>query len=236
MEIVLIEGYEFIKLDLGGANAVFSTGKNGLDFNKNADEGRKNIENIKKWFGVNEVGFLNQTHSDNVYIYNGKVEDGDALITNKESAAVGVFTADCVPILLYDKASKVVAAIHSGWRGTFSCIVSKTIEEMKKKYGTRSENLVVCIGPHIHQCCYEVSEELIEKFKNSEVYKEVDIAKGRMLSMVECITHQLDTKGVRKENINHINLCTLCSNEIELHSYRKNTNAYKRLFSFIFIK
>lgn len=236
MEIVSIEGYEFIKLDLGGANAVFSTGKNGLDFNKNTSEGRKSIENIKKWFDVNEVGFLNQTHSDDVYIYNGKVEDGDALITNKESAAVGVFTADCVPILLYDKASKVVAAIHSGWRGTFSCIVSKTIEKMKKVYGTKSENLAACIGPHIHQCCYEVSDELIEKFKNSEVYKDVDIAKGRMLSMAKCITHQLDISGVRKENIHHINLCTLCSDEFELHSYRKSINEYKRQFSFIFIR
>ena len=171
MEIVLIDGYEFIKIDLEGANAVFSTAKNGLDFNKNTDEGRKNIENIKKWFDVSEVGFLDQTHSDNVYIYNGKVEEGDALITNKESTAVGVFTADCVPILLYDKANKVVAAIHSGWRGTFSCIVSKTIDEMKKKYGTKSQDLVAYIGPHMHQCCYEVSEELIDKFKNSEVYK-----------------------------------------------------------------
>lgn len=197
MEIVLIEDYEFIKIDLEGASVVFSTAKNGLDFNKNTDEGRKNIGNIKKWFGVNEVGFLNQTHSNDVYVYSGKVEEGDALITNKKSTAIGVFTADCVPILLYDKANRVVAAIHSGWRGTFSCILSKTIDDMKKLYGTKSENLLAYIGPHMHQCCYEVSEELIEKFKDSEVYKEVDVAKGRMLSMLKCIIHQLDIKGVK---------------------------------------
>ena len=57
-----------------------------------------------------------------------------------------------------------------------------------------------------------------------------------MLSMAKCITHQLDIKGVRKENIQDINLCTFCNDEFELHSYRKNTNKYGRLFSFIFMK
>lgn len=234
MEIISVKGYEFIKIDLEGAYAIFSTAKNGLDFDKNTDEGRRNIENINKWFGVNEVGYLSQTHSDNVYIYNGEIQEGDALITNRESVAIGIFTADCVPVLLYDKENRVAAAIHSGWRGTFSCIVSKTINEMKKLYETKAENLVAYIGPHIHQCCYEVSEELIERFKNAEIYKGVDVTKGRMLSMVDCITHQMVVDGIKRENIQDIDICTLCNNEFKLHSYRKNANG--RLFSFIFMK
>ena len=65
-----------------------------------------------------------------------------------------------MPILLYDKANNVIAAVHSGWKGTFSCILLKTIDDMEKKYGTKPKDLVVCIGPHMHQCCYEVGEEL----------------------------------------------------------------------------
>ena len=236
MERVLIGGYKFIKVNLGGAEAVFSTGKNGLDFNKNTEEGQNNIQNIKEWFGVKKVGFLNQIHSDCVITYDGEVKEGDALITNKKNNAIGVFTADCVPILLYDKQSSAIAAVHSGWRGTFSCILLKTIEEMEKVYGTRAEDLVVYIGPHMHQCCYEVSEEIIDQFKNSEVYKGLDLANGRMLSMTNCIFHQLRIKGVDEDNINDLNICTFCNTEYELHSYRKSTNKYGRMFSFIYTK
>lgn len=235
MERVIIEGYEFVKMNLGGAEAVFSTGKNGLDFNKGTEEGRKNIENIKKWFSVKKVGFLDQIHSDYVFDYDGKLEEGDSLITNKKKIAIGVFTADCVPILLFDKCNKAIAAIHSGWKGTFSCILSKTIDDMGKKYGTKGEDLVACIGPHMHQCCYEVGEELVDKFKNSETYGELNIFNGRNLSMTKCIIHQLEVKGIKKENINELNICTSCNSEYELHSYRKNKNA-GRMFSFVLLK
>lgn len=236
MEKVLIDNYEFIKVSLDGAVAVFSTGKNGLDFNKNTEEGQKNIKNIKKWFDVKEVGYMNQVHSDCVITYDGEVKEGDALITNKENTALGVFTADCVPILLYDKKNKAIAAIHSGWRGTFSCIALKTIERMEKQYGTKAEDLVAYIGPHMHQCCYEVSVEIIKQFKNHDIYKGVELSDGRMLSMTKCIFHQLRTKGLKEENIKDLNICTFCDKEYELHSYRKSTNKYGRMFSFIFLK
>lgn len=235
MEKVLIEGYEFIKIDLGGAEFFFSTAKKGLDFNKNTEEGKKNINNIKKWFDIKKVGFLYQIHSDYVFEYNGILKEGDALITNKKETAIGVFNADCVPILLFDKYNNAVAAIHSGWKGTFSCIISKTIDDMTQKYGTKASDLVAYIGPHIHQCCYEVGEELVDKFKNSETYKELDIFNGRKLSMTKCIIHQLEAKGVKEESIHELNICTFCNNEYELHSYRKNKNA-GRMFSFIYLK
>ncbi|MCT8976902.1 peptidoglycan editing factor PgeF [Clostridium sp. CX1] len=236
MERILVDGYEFIKVDLNGATAVFSTGKQGLDFNKNTEEGLRNIENIKKWFQLTEVGYMSQIHSNSVITYNGEIKEGDALVTNEESTAVGVFTADCVPILIYDKRNKAIAAIHSGWRGTFSCIALKTVEIMEKQYDTKAEDLVVYIGPHMHQCCYEVSEEIIDEFRNQDIYKDLDLSEGRMLSMLKCIIYQLRIKGVREENIKDLNICTFCNKEYELHSYRKSTNKYGRMFSFIFLK
>lgn len=236
MERILIDDFEFIKVDLGGATAIFSTGKSGLDFNKNTEEGLRNIEGIKNWFKLKEVGYMNQIHSDSVIVYDEQIREGDALITNEENTAVGIFTADCVPILLYDKRNKAIAAIHSGWRGTFSCIVLRTIESMEKQYGTKAEDLVAYIGPHMHQCCYEVSNEIIEQFKNHDIYKGIDISKGRMLSMTKCIIHQLRTKGVKEENIKDLDICTFCNEEYELHSYRKSTNKYGRMFSFIYLE
>jgi YfiH family protein len=235
MREVFIEGYKFIKISLEGAEMIFSTAESGLDFNKNFPNGKKNLENIKKWFGVKEVGFLEQIHSDNILNYDGKIEEGDALIAHKKNLAVGVFTADCVPILLYDKNKSVIAAVHSGWKGTFNCILLKTIERMEKQYGTEAKDLVVSIGPHIHQCCYEVGIDLVDKFKNLEVYKDVDISSGRYLSLKKCILHQLNLKNVDKNNIKDLSICTFCNKNYKTHSYRKNKNG-GRLFSFIYFK
>ena len=73
-----------------------------------------------------------------------------------------MFTADCVPVILVDKENEAIAAIHSGWKGTFSSIVTETILRMKEEYNSKAENIVAYIGPHIRQCCYEVSEDLKE--------------------------------------------------------------------------
>ncbi|MBC2578993.1 peptidoglycan editing factor PgeF [Clostridium sp. DJ247] len=235
MEKVLIDNYEFIKISLSGAEVVVSTAKNNLSFNKATDEGIKNLENIKKWFGVENIGYLHQVHGNDVVLYDYKTEEGDALITNKFNTAIGVFAADCTPILLYDKVNKVVAAVHSGWRGTFSGVLTDTISKMEKIYGSKGENLIICIGPHIHECCYEVSEELIHKFKQSSTYNNINISNGRKLSMKKCIMHQLLDKGICKQNIYDMNICTFCNDEYLMHSYRKNNNG-GRLFSFIYLK
>ncbi len=122
-----------------------------------------------------DVEYLQQIHSDKTYMYNKyyeniKDEEGDAIITIEKNVAVGVFTADCVPIIIVNEEKKVVAAVHSGWKGTFNSIVVNTINKMKEEYNINVANTKVYIGPHIRQCCYEVSEELKEKFiRNTRV-------------------------------------------------------------------
>ena len=128
MENLIIEGYEFITEDLDTAKVVFTTAENDFNSNVYSPQGKENIENIKKWFGINNVAYADQVHSDLVRIYDGIVHEGDAIITDKAKVAAGVFTADCVPVIIYDIELKVSAAIHSGWRGTYNQIVSKTIE------------------------------------------------------------------------------------------------------------
>ncbi|AWI03920.1 peptidoglycan editing factor PgeF [Clostridium drakei] len=235
MEELRIENCKFIKVSLEGAEMVFSTAEGGLDFNKNSSHGKKNLQNIKKWFGVNEVGFLNQTHSDKIVEYKNEIEEGDALITDKKNTAIGVFTADCVPVLLYDKNKKAIAAVHSGWKGTFDCILLKTIEKMEQQYGTKCEDLIVYIGPYIHECCYEVHYDLIDKFKGLEIYKDVNICNGRYLSLGKCILHQLNLKNIDKNNVKDLDICTFCSTEYKTHSYRRDKNK-GRLFAFIYLK
>lgn len=120
-----------------------------------------------------------QTHSDVVY----RIEDNflkknseerqallegvDALITNLRGHCIGISTADCIPILLYDPIHQAIAAIHAGWRGTVARIVQKTIAAMTKAFDTEAENLKAIIGPGISQAAFEVGNEVYEAFQQA---------------------------------------------------------------------
>jgi YfiH family protein len=126
-----------------------------------------------------QIIFPYQTHSDCVKTINADflqlsesnktvyLDGVDALITNLAQVCIGVTTADCVPILIYDKVNKVVAAVHAGWRGTCSRIVQKTIDLMRVTYGTEPENVFASIGISISPDVYSVGEELISEFENN---------------------------------------------------------------------
>ncbi|MCY6959449.1 peptidoglycan editing factor PgeF [Clostridium brassicae] len=236
MGIVNIESYKFLQCIESGAEIFFSTAESGLDFNKSTKEGLQNIENIKKWFQVSEVGYLNQVHSDLVHIYSRQIQDGDALITSKKGVAIGVFSADCVPIIIFDKKNKVAAAVHSGWRGTIKCICINAINRMIGEFNTSVEDLSIYIGPHNQSCCYEVSEELINEFKSLSLYKNFNIAEGRNLNLQKCILIQLNSLGVKDDQVKTLDICTFCNKDYSMYSYRKNREKSGRMFSFIFLK
>ncbi|ERI92836.1 hypothetical protein HMPREF1982_01993 [Clostridiales bacterium oral taxon 876 str. F0540] len=235
MEHFQINNYDFITTSNKNAKFVFSTAKGDLNFNINEKCGKYNLLRLKEWFDINEVGYLNQIHSSLIYDYDNKVYEGDALITDKRKTAIGVFTADCVPVLIYDKKIDVIAAVHSGWKGTISGIVINTINKMKKDYNCCASDLVVCIGPHNRLCCYEVGEELIDLFNENELFKNKDIIINNKLDLEKCIIEQLLSAGVLRENIESIKICTFCDENIPLHSYRKQKQQSGRLFSFIYL-
>ena len=221
---------------------VFSTAKQGKNFNRHTEDGRKTLDNLKNEFEVEEVLYLRQIHSDKIVSYKCQDKDefiemeADAIITKTKNVAAGVFTADCVPILLVDEKKKICAAIHSGWKGTFNSITKKTINKLKQEYKSDEGDIKVFIGAHIRKCCYEVSEELKEKFINEKQIDENKLFNQRNLSLEECILNDLREEGIDENNIISLNLCTNCTEEIKLHSYRKSKGDYGRLFSFIILK
>lgn len=232
---------DFLEIDLDSIKVAFSTAEMDRSFNRHNDVGVKNLESIIEDFKISDVMYLQQVHSDKVYVYNNdydniKDEEGDAIITKEKNVAVGVFTADCVPIIIINEEAKVVAAVHSGWKGTFNSIVVKTIKKMIEEFNINIESTKIFIGPHIRQCCYEVSEELKEKFIKSTGIEEGKLFEGRNLSMEECILKDLRDIGIDEENIFSLDLCTHCENDIKLHSYRGTSGTYERLFSFAYIK
>ncbi len=123
--------------------------------------------------------FANQTHSANIYKVTkedvGKgayscedaICDCDALYTREKNILIGVFTADCVPILLYDKAQGIIAAIHSGWKGTAQSITKKMLDVLKYDEDSEMQDIYAYIGPSIDFFSYEVGEDVVEELKKT---------------------------------------------------------------------
>ena len=136
----------------------------------------------------------------------------DALITDRPGLAVGVRTADCVPILLYDPEKRVVAAVHAGWRGTVQMIPLKTVSAMQQKYGCRPEDIKVAIGPSIGRDSFQVGEEVVENFKTmgfplDEIWffnkgkGSSPMYHGHHINLVRANEWILSQAGIRKANI-----------------------------------
>lgn len=245
MNSIHIENFErkrdLLVLDNDKSEVVFSTAEENRSFNRNTEEGICALESIKKDFNVDEVIYIKQIHSDKVLNYDGQIDfienEGDAIITNKRNVAVGVFTADCVPVIAINEVDGVIGAIHSGWRGTFDSITKKTLNKMTDLFKVDHKNTKIYIGAHIRKCCYEVSEDLKEKFiKEKNDISEYILFNNRNLSLKECIIKDALDSGVLENNIYDFDSCTYCEDKIKLHSYRKSNGSYGRLFSFALLK
>lgn len=142
------------------------------------EQNRKSLANCLE-IDVNKLIVPHQIHSDcsriiaNEYfklpanIREQIIEGVDAVMTNELNVCIGVSTADCIPILLYDTKHHAAAAIHAGWRGTVKHIVQKTIKEMGIVYQTKPQELQAVIGPGISLQNFEVGDEVYEQFANA---------------------------------------------------------------------
>lgn len=103
--------------------------------------------------------------------------EADAIMTDRPGIFIGVRTADCIPVLLYDCANHAACAVHAGWRGTVKRIAGKAVKAMQKAYGTQPETLRAVIGPGISMQSFEVGEEVYRAFIEAgftEIYHRQD--------------------------------------------------------------
>ncbi|MCL6453058.1 MAG: peptidoglycan editing factor PgeF [Alicyclobacillus sp.] len=147
----------------------------------------------------------------------------DALVTNEPGLTLVVLTADCVPILFHDPVRRVVAAAHSGWRGTVSHIAVKVVERMSAEFGSRPEDLRVALGPSIRRCCYEVDEAVAGPVRAAFGEKPLVARHGSeeryWLSLQACIRMDLLNASVLDAHIDDVGVCTACHRE-HLFSHR----------------
>ena len=111
---------------------------------------------------------LKQIHSDIIFTAeanaNGRLGEGDALISNQPGLMLGVRTADCEPILLVDPKQRAIAAVHAGWRGTADEILPKVVRRLMLEFKSDPADILAAIGPAIGECCYEVGPEVASRF------------------------------------------------------------------------
>ena len=156
----------------------YSTGRYG-EFNINrycgdSDEAiRKNREALCRLLDITDDRLLmpHQVHKAEIAVIGEQLdvdlEGYDALMTNVEEVCIGVSTADCIPVLLYDPRQRAVCAVHAGWRGTVMRIVEQSIARMTEVYGTNPADLIAQIGPGIHLESFEVGDEVYQAFEDA---------------------------------------------------------------------
>ena len=149
---------------------------------------------------------LNQIHSNKVHLINKiskKKYTGDSMITNKNNFALGILTADCAPVFIFDPNKSVIAAIHAGWKGAYKKIIYKTIYKLRKK-GSKINNLIAVIGPCIAKENYEVKKDFLNKFikQNQKNKRFFDFNKDRIFfNLKDYIKGQLKEIGVKNIEI-----------------------------------
>jgi len=185
---------------------------------------------------------VSQVHGDRVLqarpggapgVVSPPLGEADALWTQEPGVAVGIRTADCLPILLEDPVGRRVAAAHAGWRGVLSEIAARTLEALEAA-GSRAGDLRVAIGPCIQRCCFEVDGELPERFERAfgaEVVVRVPGKEKRHLDLPLAVRRTLVRAGVPEVQVEAIAACTSCDRRF--FSHRRDRGVTGRHLSFI---
>lgn len=139
-----------------------------------------------------------------------RLEGVDALMTDISRVCIGVSTADCIPVLLYDPKHHAVCAIHAGWRGTVQRIVEVAVDQMTKTYGSRPQNIIAQIGPGISLDSFEVGDEVYEAFAKAD-FEMPSISRRDAkwhIDLPLCNRLQLEALGVPASQISVAQDCT----------------------------
>lgn len=234
---------------LGGVSEGIYASMN-LSFSRgDADENvRENYRRIADAIGVREDMLIKsaQTHTTNVHQVTrenqgDKLEDIDGLITNEPDLCLVTSYADCVPLFFVDPVHKAIGLSHSGWRGTVGKIGKETLNRMREVYGTEPQHVIAGIGPSICQDCYEVSEDVIEGFREAfepQYWKELFYQKANkkyQLNLWKANEIILLEAGVKKENLAVTNVCTNCNPKV-LFSHRASKGQRGGLAAFLALK
>tara|TARA_B100000035_G_C20980514_1_gene545235 strand:+ start:572 stop:1324 length:753 start_codon:yes stop_codon:yes gene_type:complete len=203
----------------------------GLNCGRGSKDSKKNIKRnlnyVAKKMSVekNKLILMHQTHSNKVVEikknnYKKKIV-ADAMITKMNKVALGVLTADCVPIIIYETKNKIIGCIHAGWRGAFSDIIKNTISKIKKKNSVNK--IYACVGPCINKKSYEVDYNFYKKFisksKKYKVYFSQKNKTKKLFDLRKFVTDKLLKLNVKVDQVDK----DTYAEKTNFFSYRRST-------------
>jgi YfiH family protein len=236
--------------EMTGVSHAFTMRKRGLGARTNGIKQASDWHPVAEAFGIKpgRVITVNQVHGENIVridaqgLIDGKIDprtvEADAMTTNAPGIAIGIETADCVPILLFDPATPAVAAVHAGWRSTVKKIVQKAVNRMRDEFGSDPSKMIAAIGPAIGPECYEVDEPVMASVRNAfSFWKDIAKPKGDdrwNLDLVTANKLELTQIGLAEGNVHALGLCTSCRRDL-FYSFRVEGRT-GRMLSVIMIK
>ena len=193
--------------------------------------------------GIESIVRLRQVHCAGVFEGRGAAQiplryadwpEADIAVSRDPSLVLTVRAADCVPVLLADRGTGAVAAIHAGWRGTAAGAVIAAIDALGSRFGTKPCDVIAAIGPSIGPCCYTVGEDVAEQFAaHPEADRWFESSNGSTrLNLWRATRDQLSRAGLPATHIHISGLCTFDHPEV-FHSYRRDGKAAGRLVAAI---
>lgn len=210
-----------------------------LNFSAQHGDTQENVDRNLQLFGSHlgidaaRIATCRQVHGDDVAVLDRvptKSPHADAMVSAVPNVYLGIKTADCVPILMIDRARRISAAVHAGWRGTVKRITRKVVLLMKERFHCREEDIVAALGPAIRGCCYEVGDAVLVPFSQNvpdgdrfiaTVQRHDPQRAVRTVDLVETNRSELIRQGIPEQNIHDVGMCTCCSSEF-LFSYRRD--------------
>lgn len=229
--------------DFRTARAKNATPLTNEEYEKAVNDYRKLADSI----GIDYINIAkpNQAHTKNIKVVEKKVKkdqpdfnlqeyaETDGLVTNTKNIALATTNADCILLLFFDPVKKVIANVHSGWRGTLQRISIEAVNKMKNDYGCNPTDIICCICPSIRKCHFKVHKDVQEPFYNEfkdlkeidEIIVPVDGEERWSIDTVKINEIILVQAGLKKENIIDCGICSVCNSDL-IHSFRVEKEAY----------
>ena len=207
-----------------------------------AQQSTQNIQNIGDLLKIKQMIFLHQNHG--VQGMQLLIDDeasqffeqsGDYLFTQRKNCGIGVVTADCLPIVIYDPITHAAGIVHAGWKGLVAGAFEVAIQDMQEKLGTKPEYLDIYLGPAARPCCYEVQQDFIDKFVEYQDYFDQIFIKNNGKTYFDSrafITVIARSLGIDAQKIyTRYNVCTICNKSF--CSYRRDKDKAHRQITMI---
>ena len=240
----------FLKLpaldNIDSIRLAFTTRQGGLGARNSGIKSPDDWNAVAKAFGItpDRLVTVNQVHGEAIVTVDDRnyasvrSVQADGLITSVRGIAIGIETADCVPVLLIDPVTPAIGAVHAGWRSTVQKIVQKAITRMQDQFGSDPSRMIAAIGPAICGKCYEVDEPVMGPVRQSfPFWNDVALSRGKDkwgLDLVKLNRMELVQIGLAEKNVHSLGMCTSCRKDL-FYSFRVEGRT-GRMLSAVMIK